>query len=76
MATHVVELGQAARQLTNLVREAGQGGEVLLTEDGRPVARLVAVSESVPARQPGSAKGLFTVPDDFNAPLEDFRDYM
>ncbi|NOT53655.1 MAG: DUF2281 domain-containing protein [Deltaproteobacteria bacterium] len=25
-------------------------------------------------RIPGSAKGLFVVPDDFDAPLEDFRD--
>jgi prevent-host-death family protein len=70
------ELAQAGKQLADLVREAGQGGEVLLTEDGRPVARLFAVSENVPDRQPGSAKGLFTVPDDFDAPLEDFRDYM
>ena len=27
-------------------------------------------------RVPGSAKGLFTVPEDFDAPLEDFREYM
>ncbi len=26
-------------------------------------------------RVPGSAKGLLTVPDDFDAPIEDFRDY-
>jgi hypothetical protein len=29
-----------------------------------------------PARVPGSAKGLFTVPDDFDAPLDEFSDYM
>ncbi len=29
-----------------------------------------------PVRAPGSAKGLFTVPDDFDAPLDDLRDYM
>jgi hypothetical protein len=25
---------------------------------------------------PGSAKGLLTMSDDFDAPLEDFNDYM
>jgi len=33
--------------------------------------------EKSPAdRVPGSAKGMFTVPDDFDAPIADFRDYM
>jgi antitoxin (DNA-binding transcriptional repressor) of toxin-antitoxin stability system len=27
-------------------------------------------------RQPGSATGLFTMSDDFDAPLEDFQEYM
>lgn len=31
---------------------------------------------SKPRRQFGSAKGLFTTPDDFNEPLEDFEEYM
>jgi hypothetical protein len=28
------------------------------------------------ARQPGSAKGLIVIADDFDAPLEDFKDYQ
>ena len=43
---------------------------------GLPVARLLPASEAEPNRVPGSAKGLFTVPDDFDAPLEEFREYM
>lgn len=27
-------------------------------------------------RQPGTAKGLVTISDDFDKPLEDFKDYM
>jgi hypothetical protein len=30
----------------------------------------------LPDRVPGSAKGLFTVRDDFDDPIEDFREYM
>ena len=69
-----VELEQAEGHLAQLVEEVGAGGEVVLTRNGQPVARLVAVEDA--DRVPGSAKGLFTVPADFDAPLEDFREYM
>ncbi|HET7232940.1 MAG TPA: type II toxin-antitoxin system Phd/YefM family antitoxin [Longimicrobium sp.] len=73
----VVELFQAEGQLKKLVEEAEAGQEVIITRDGKPVARLVAPEDSSRRdRVPGSAKGLFTVPDDFDAPLDDFRDYM
>lgn len=29
-----------------------------------------------PYRRAGSAQGLFDIPDDFDAPLEDFKEYM
>jgi hypothetical protein len=31
---------------------------------------------SVAMRQPGGLKGLVTIPDDFNEPLNDLKDYM
>ncbi len=76
MATHAVELGQMGARLVDLVREVAQGTEVVITEHGEPIARLVGVAGSAPERQPGSARGLFTVPDDFDAPLDDFHDYV
>lgn len=73
----VIELYEAETQLEKLVEEAEAGAEVVITRGGKPVARLVAPAGERPAeRIPGSAKGLFTVPDDFDAPLEDFREYM
>jgi prevent-host-death family protein len=75
--TFAVELAQAGAQLDKLVQEVDAGAEVVITRDGRPVARLVAATADMPTeRVPGSAKGMFTVPDDFDAPLEDFSDYM
>jgi prevent-host-death family protein len=75
--TFAVELAQAGAQLDKLVEEVDAGAEVVITRDGRPVARLVAAAaETETDRVPGSAKGMFTVPDDFDAPLEDFSDYM
>lgn len=71
MATQEMEVAQA--RLADLVAAAENGNEVLLTREGRPVARLVP---ALPDRVPGSARGLITMSDDFDAPLEDFADYM
>lgn len=76
MAKSAVELAQAKDQLAQLIDEVKSGIEVVITRDGHPVARLVPALEAPSDRVPGSAKGLFTVPDDFDAPLEDFREYM
>lgn len=75
MVKLAVELAEAETSLAELVQKLGSGTEILITRDGLPVARLVSASEAEPDRVPGSAKGLFTVPDDFDAPLEDFREY-
>jgi len=40
--THEVSLTDAAARLTELIRLAQQGTEVVIVEDGLPVARLVA----------------------------------
>lgn len=84
MVILTIELSEAKDQLARLVDEVDAGAEVTLTRDGQPVARLVAPRAEVSAhcvtpladRVPGSAKGMFRVPDDFDAPLEDFNDYM
>jgi antitoxin (DNA-binding transcriptional repressor) of toxin-antitoxin stability system len=76
METATVELSQAATQLTQLIAQLKTGIEILITSDGLPVARLLPATAAPANRTPGSAKGLFTVPDDFDAPLEDFREHM
>jgi len=41
---------------------------------------LLTVEDSIaqikPRRKPGSAQGKITMPEDFDAPLEDFKEYM
>ena len=59
--------------LPDLPRAAEDGDEAVLPGNGEPLARVVPARR---ARKAGSARGLFTVPDDFDAPLEDFRKYM
>jgi antitoxin (DNA-binding transcriptional repressor) of toxin-antitoxin stability system len=77
MAENAVDLGHAQTQLTELVDQAARSGEeVVLTRGGEAVAKIVPLVRRKARRRFGSARGQLTVPDDFDAPLDDFRDYM
>lgn len=76
MVTFAVELSRAAAELARLVQQVETGAEIVITAQGRPVARLVAATQPAEDREPGTAVGLFTVPDDFDDPLDEFREYM
>lgn len=62
-------------QLPDLIESVINGEEVVFTRDNQPVAKLVAVRREKPHPQFGSAKGQFTLADDFDKPLEDFEEY-
>ncbi|MCY7347144.1 MAG: DUF2281 domain-containing protein [Pyrinomonadaceae bacterium] len=62
-------------QLPDLIESVIKGEEVVFTQNDLPVAKLVAVKQEKPRPQFGSAKGLFTLAEDFDAPLEDFDEY-
>ena len=77
-----VNLDEAKEQLPALIEAALGGEEVLITRNGHSV-RLVPCEEKSEAQDArprprfGSAKGLITyIADDFDAPLEDFKEYM
>ena len=67
---------QATSQLGKLVVAAVKGKEVVLVHDGHGAVRLVPVVTATNRPQFGSAKGLVEMSDDFDAPLEDFREYV
>lgn len=71
-----VEMADTETRLSELIDSLGSGDEILITREGLPLARLVPVEDAGPDRVPGSAKGLFAVPDDFDAPLDEFSDYV
>lgn len=71
-----IDLNTAKARLPELVESALGGEEVVLTKDDRPVVKLVPVASPEARPRFGSAKGLITVADDFEAPLEDFAEYM
>jgi antitoxin (DNA-binding transcriptional repressor) of toxin-antitoxin stability system len=62
-------------QLPDLIESVIKGEEIVFTQNDLPVAKLVAVRQEKPRPQFGSAKGLFTMTEDFEQPLEDFDEY-
>lgn len=59
-----------------IIEVAISGEEVVITNNGQSVVKLITKSPVKHRRQAGSAKGLVTISDDFDEPLEDFKDYM
>jgi antitoxin (DNA-binding transcriptional repressor) of toxin-antitoxin stability system len=75
-----ITIDEAQARLKDLIHQLTPGEEVVITEDHRPVAKLVGEQPS-PARSPhpgpGLCKGMITyIAPDFDAPLEDMREHM
>ena len=73
-----VTIEEAQAHLAELIDKLTPGEEVVIIRNEQPIARLVAASSHVrKPRQPGSAKDkILYMADDFDAPLEDFKEYM
>ncbi|HWK88573.1 MAG TPA: DUF2281 domain-containing protein [Longimicrobium sp.] len=76
MGERAVDLDHAQARLPELVRQLARGEDVILMDGGEPVAKITPIWRADGSREFGSAKGLIHMADDFDAPLEDFRDYM
>ena len=63
-----INVQEAKTHLSRLLARVEAGEEIVIARDGRPIARLVSIHEHA-VRAAGSAKGEFSVPDDFDAPL-------
>lgn len=63
-----VNIHEAKTHFSKLLKRVLKGEEVIIARAGRPIARLSALPKRG-KRIPGSAKGMFTMTDDFDAPL-------
>jgi prevent-host-death family protein len=68
-----IDIDQAKRYLPELIEQATQGDEVVITKGGQPVAKLIPITKGKKLRQFGSARGFVKIPGDFNESLEEFR---
>ena len=73
-----VTLVEAQAKLSELIHSLHFGEEVLIIENDQPIARILAAPpHPCQPRRPGSLRGtVLHMADDFNAPLDDFKEYM
>jgi len=64
MATHVVNTHEAKSRLSELIRKAENGDDVIVARNGEVVAKIVPWPEPKPPRRLGSWKGLVVEHDD------------
>jgi prevent-host-death family protein len=72
-----VALEKAQATLPDLLKQIAEGEEFTITQNGQPKAKLSPLSSHKRAQaRAGSLPGKIWMSPDFDAPLDDFKDYM
>jgi antitoxin (DNA-binding transcriptional repressor) of toxin-antitoxin stability system len=73
-----IPLAEASEELVRLVEAALQGEEILIIKDNQPVVKLTLLQtpQKLHPAKAGSAKGQVWMSEDFDEPLEDFKEYI
>ena len=74
MAT-VVNMHEAKSSLSQLVKRAAAGEDIVIASRGKPVAKLTRILEQRKKKPWGAYKGKIHMASDFDAPLDEFKDY-
>ncbi len=64
-----VNIHEAKTHLSRLIERALAGEEVIVAKAGKPVVRITPIAVKKPIL--GSARGTFTLPPDWDAPMTD-----
>jgi prevent-host-death family protein len=72
-----ITVAEAKAKFSELMKRAEAGEEITVTRHGKAVARVMppAVPEE-PLPRIGALKGKIRIADDFDAPLEQFGEYV
>ena len=68
-----MKLAEAKARFSEVVQTAMLGETIVITKENRAVVRIVAIKPA--KRMPGTGKGIWMA-SDFDAPLDDFAEYM
>jgi antitoxin (DNA-binding transcriptional repressor) of toxin-antitoxin stability system len=72
-----VTLEEAQARLPELIKQLPPGGEMTITDHGQPVAQVKKTERtSWPCKAGSYRKAEFWMAPDFDAPLDDFKEYM
>ncbi len=71
MPTQIINLDKVDKQLADLLAIVETTDEILITQNGQPIARLASVSHSKKKRIAGLNRGTIWTSEDFAEPLPD-----
>ncbi len=71
-----VTLAEAQAHLPELLEQLQPGQEILITDHGKPLAHVKKAGRTSWPCKAGSARGKIHLAPDFDAPLEEFEEYM
>ncbi len=72
-----VTIHEAKTHLSKLIQRALEGEEIIIAKGKQPMVRLVVVPEMRQERRIGGAQEvILDMAEDFDAPLDDFTEYM
>ncbi len=72
-----VTIHEAKTNLSKLIKKALAGEEVIIARGNEPLVKLSPLAGKRFTRRLGGAKDMIeNISEDFDAPLEDFKDYM
>ena len=73
---HRIAVAEATAHLPELIQEAVDGGTVVIMGRDDAAVRLVPDAPATKRPRFGSARGKIKMAEDFDAPLDDFRDCL
>lgn len=73
----IVSLEEAQARLPQLIEQLQSGEELTITDHGQPLAKVTKTARTTwPCKAGSYRKAEFWMAPDFDAPLDDFKDYM
>ncbi len=72
-----VNIAEAKAHFSEIIQKAMLGEEIIIAKDHKPIVKIVPLTAPLKQRKPGSGKGqLLFMAENFDAPLDDFEEYM
>ncbi len=71
-----VNIHEAKTHFSKLIKQVLSGEEIIIAKGNKPIAKLVSIEQARAKRKLGTAKGKFQIAPDFDAPLNDFKEYI
>jgi antitoxin (DNA-binding transcriptional repressor) of toxin-antitoxin stability system len=72
-----VTIYEAKTHLSKLIQRALAGEEIVIAKGKQPLVKLVVLPEAKQQRRLGGAKDvILSMSDDFDAPLDEFAEYL